>query len=117
MVLDIRWDLWLNPDGLGSWGDGRLFILGAEGYIEVRTYIDVARSSEGDQVFLVDKNRETRFCASGEVGYPFFGQFILDCLHRTENSMTQTHVFKAAELCLEAQRIADVARAASPPTS
>jgi len=36
----------------------------------------------------------------------FFGQFILDCLHRTENAMTQAHAFKAAELCLLAQAAA-----------
>lgn len=40
---------------------------------------------------------------SGQVGFPFFGQLILDCLHRTENAMTQAHCFKAAELCVKAQ--------------
>ena len=38
----IRVD-WLNPDGLGTWGDGRTFILGTEGYIELRKYLDVGR--------------------------------------------------------------------------
>ena len=33
-----------------------------------------------------------------------FGELVLDCLHRTENAMTQEHAFKAAELCLIAQR-------------
>ena len=37
-------------------------------------------------------------------GYPFFGGLILDCLNRTEKAMTQAHAFKAAELCLLAQR-------------
>ena len=36
--------------------------------------------------------------------YPFFGKLILDCLNRTENAMTQAHAFKAAELCLIAQK-------------
>lgn len=40
---------------------------------------------------------------SGKVGFPFFGELILECIHRTEKAMTQAHVFKAAELCLQAQ--------------
>ena len=97
---------WFNPDGLRTWGDGRLFIMGTEGSIEVRKYIDIARSGEGDHVFLVNGEQETYIPASGKTGFPFFGEFILDCLNGTENSMTQRHVFKAAELCLEAQRVA-----------
>jgi len=38
----IRVD-WFTPDGLSTWGDGRLTILGTKGYIELRKYIDVAR--------------------------------------------------------------------------
>jgi predicted dehydrogenase len=95
---------WLTPDGLGTWGDGRTIILGTDGYIELRKYIDVARTREGDQLYLVNHEGERHFSLRGQVGYPFFGQLILDCLNRTENAMTQAHAFKAAELCLIAQR-------------
>ena len=44
----VRLD-WFTPDGLGTWGDGRLFILGTEGYIEVRKYTNVARQQAGQQ--------------------------------------------------------------------
>ena len=98
---------WFTPDGLGVWGDGRLFIVGTEGYIEVRKYIDVARSTDGDNVFLVNGEGETNIKAGGIEGFPFFGQFVLDCINRTENSMTQAHAFKAAELCMIAQKVAD----------
>ena len=101
----IRVD-WLNPDGLGTWGDGRTFILGTAGYIELRKYLDVGRELEGDQLYLVDHKGEHHIRCRGEVGYPFFGQLILDCLHRTENAMTQEHAFLAAELCLQAQAMA-----------
>jgi predicted dehydrogenase len=97
---------WFNPDGLRTWGDGRLFIMGTEGSIEVRKYLDIARSGEGDHVFVVDGEKEEYIPAAGKTGFPFFGRFILDCLNGTEHSMTQEHVFKAAELCLEAQRVA-----------
>jgi len=95
---------WLTPDGLGSWGDGRTIILGTEGFIELRKYINIASADHsGDQLFLVDGKGEHHISCSGKVGFPFFGQLILDCLHRTENAMTQEHAFKAAELCLIAQ--------------
>ncbi len=98
---------WFTPDGLGTWGDGRTFILGTEGYIELRKYIDVAREAHGDHLYLVNGAGEQHIDLQGKVGYPFFGQLILDCIHRTENAMTQEHAFKAAQLCLEAQAAAD----------
>lgn len=102
---------WFTPDGLGTWGDGRTFIMGDKGTIELRKYIDVARSVEGDQLFLVTAEGESQLSLRGKVGFPFFGALILDCLERTEHAMTQEHAFKAAELCLEAQAIADAAAA------
>jgi predicted dehydrogenase len=98
---------WFTSDGLRTWGDGRAFILGTEGTIELRKYIDVARKAEGDQLYLVNGDGEQHMELQGKVGFPFFGQLILDCLNRTENAMTQEHAFKAAELCLKAQAVAD----------
>jgi predicted dehydrogenase len=97
---------WLTPAGLGSWGDGRLTILGTEGYIELRKNIDIASTNGGEQLLLVDGKGEHRIPCSGNVGFPFFGELILDCLHRTERAMSQQHTFLAAELCLKAQRTA-----------
>ena len=94
---------WFTPDGLNTWGDGRTFILGTEGYIELRKYIDVARDSRGDNVYIVDAKGARHLNVAGTVGFPFFGQLVLDCLNRTENAMTQAHAFAAAELCLHAQ--------------
>jgi hypothetical protein len=92
-----------TPEGLRTWGDGRTVILGTTGYIELRKYIDVARDSGGDQLFLVTAEGERNLSLAGKVGFPFFGQLILNCLNRTENAMSQRHAFKAAELCLRAQ--------------
>ena len=95
---------WFNPDGLRTWGDGRTFILGTEGFIEIRKYINLAADTvDGNHVFLVNGKGEKYVNATGVTGYPFFGQLILDCLNRTENAMTQAHAFKAAELCLQAE--------------
>jgi predicted dehydrogenase len=101
----IRVD-WLTPDGLSTWGDGRMTILGTKGYIELRKYVDVGREKTGDHVYLVDEKGEHHLQVAGKVGFRFFGELILDCLHRTEKAMTQRHVFKAAELCLRAQAAA-----------
>jgi predicted dehydrogenase len=94
---------WFTPDGLGTWGDGRTIILGTDGYIELRKYIDVGRDRSSDHVFLVNGDGEFYIDAKGKTGFPYFGQLILDCLERTERAMTQEHAFKAAELCLLAQ--------------
>jgi predicted dehydrogenase len=94
---------WFTPDGLRTWGDGRLFLLGTQGYIELRKYIEVAGPEGRDHVYMVDGSGEHHFAVSGTVGYPYFGQLVLDCLERTERAMTQEHVFKAAELCLRAE--------------
>ncbi|MDR0475486.1 MAG: Gfo/Idh/MocA family oxidoreductase [Treponema sp.] len=96
---------WFTPDGLQTWGDGRLFLLGTEGFIELRKFVNLGiPSSGGSHVFLANGKEERYFNVEGKAGYPFFGRLILDCLNRTENAMTQEHTFKAAELALIAQR-------------
>jgi predicted dehydrogenase len=94
---------WFTPDGLGSWGDGRTIILGTEGFIELRKYLDLARDPSGDQVYLANGDGEFRFPVGGKVGFPYFGRLIVDCFDRTEKAMTQEHAFKAAELCVKAE--------------
>ena len=97
---------WLTPDGLSVWGDGRTIILGTQGYMELRKYTDIAREQKGDHIYLVNNEGEKHFSVQGQVGFPYFGEFILDCINRTEKAMTQEHTFKAAELCLKAQNSA-----------
>ncbi|MFA6960721.1 MAG: Gfo/Idh/MocA family oxidoreductase [Opitutaceae bacterium] len=101
----IRVD-WFTPDGLSTWGDGRMTILGTKGYIELRKYVDIGREKTGNHVYIVDEKGEQHINVEGKVGFRFFGELILDCLNRTEKSMTQAHAFKAAELCIKAQAAA-----------
>lgn len=98
---------WYTPDGLPVWGDGRTFVLGSDGYIELRKYIDIGRSAEPDHLYLVNHEGEQHLAVNGRVGYPFFGKLILDCLNRTETAMTQAHAFKTIELGIQAQRKAN----------
>jgi len=97
---------WFTPDGLSTWGDGRTFILGTQGTIELRKYVDLARERTGDHLYMVDGKGERHLAVAGKVGYRFFGEFILDCLNRTEKAMTQAHAFKTAEVSLNAQNAA-----------
>jgi len=93
---------------LRTWGDGRTVILGTDGYIELRKYIDVAQPEmRTNNAYIVTASGEEHHCVTGKVGFPFFGKFILDCLNGTEQAMTQEHCFKAAEICLQAQLAAD----------
>lgn len=98
----IRVD-WFTPDGLKTWGDGRLTILGTEGYIELRKYIDIAGKDGGNHLFLVN-NKETQYIDCNDVVLPFGEQFVSDVLNRTETAMSQEHCFLATELALLAQK-------------
>ena len=68
---------WFTPDGMGAWGDGRTLITGTDGMIEIRKYIDLANSAEGDHVYFADRAGEHHLCVSGQCGFPFFGSFAL----------------------------------------
>lgn len=100
----IRVD-WFTPDGLKTWGDGRLTILGTEGFIEIRKNIDIAIKDTGNNLYLVN-NKETRYIDCSKEPLPFGGQLVSDIVNRTETAMTQDHCFLATELSLRAQKYA-----------
>jgi predicted dehydrogenase len=100
----IRVD-WYTPDALPTWGDGRLTILGTEGYIELRKYVDVGRQGT-DHLVLVNGTRCERIDASG-AGLPYFARLAADIADRTQTAMPQAHAFKVMELGLTAQAMAE----------
>jgi len=100
----IRID-WFTPNGLATWGDGRTFILGTEGYIEMRKYIDIAGREGGDHLFLVNQ-KETKYYNCSQVVMPYGQQLVSDVVNRTETAMTQDHCFLATELALMGQKMA-----------
>lgn len=101
---------WLTPDGLPTWGDGRMTILGTEGYIELRKYIDIAGHPGKDHVFLADAKGVTHLEAHG-VGTPFFAKLVSDIETGSDTAMVQAHAFLATELALRAQQMAEGERA------
>ena len=98
---------WFTPDGLGVWGDGRLFILGTEGYIELRKYIDIAGRPGANHLFIVDR-KQTRYLDCSQVALPFGPQFVADIVNRTHIAQDQQQALLAAELVLKAQKNAKV---------
>ncbi len=97
----IRVD-WFTADGLPTWGDGRLAILGTEGTIELRKYLDVAGRPGTDHVFLVDRAGTRHIDASREP-LTYFRDLIADIGARGETAMSQRHTFTVCRLALEAQ--------------
>jgi predicted dehydrogenase len=97
----IRVD-WFTPDGLPTWGDGRLTILGTEGYIELRKYVDIEGRAGTDHLFIADK-AGTRYIHCEGRPLTYFRAFAADVRDRTETAMPQAHVFTVCRLALEAQ--------------
>jgi predicted dehydrogenase len=106
----IRVD-WFTPDGLPTWGDGRLVIVGTDGTIELRKYLDIEGRRGTDHLFLADRKGTRYIDCSGEP-LTYFRRFIDDVRNRTETAMSQEHVFTVCRLALEAQRDAELFRGA-----
>jgi predicted dehydrogenase len=98
----IRVD-WYTPDGLSTWGDGRLFILGTEGYIELRKYVDIAGRPGGNHLLIADR-QGVRYEDCSKVHLPFGPQFVSDIVERTQVAQDQDQALLAAELVLNAQK-------------
>ena len=98
---------WFTPKGLGTWGDGRLFVLGTEGYIELRKYADIAGRPGGNHLFLVDQKKATYMDCS-QMDLPFGRQFVADIVNRTHIAQDQEQALLATELVLKAQKNARV---------
>ncbi|MDC0940299.1 Gfo/Idh/MocA family oxidoreductase [Candidatus Pelagibacter sp.] len=101
----IRLD-WFTPDALPTWGDGRLFILGDKGFIEIRKYTDLARSDSGNHLYYAN-NEEVKHIDCSDVKLPYFRNLINDVLNRTESACSQELTYLTMELAIKAQEIAE----------
>ena len=98
----IRVD-WFTPGGVKPFGDGRLFILGTEGYMELRKYADIGRKAEGSFLYLVNQ-KEAIVMDCSDVNLTYGHKLVDDVVNRTETAMTQDHCFLAMELAMLAQK-------------
>jgi predicted dehydrogenase len=97
----IRVD-WFTPDGLSTWGDGRLTIVGTNGFIEIRKNVDIGGRPGANHLFIVDQ-KDTRYIDCQNVPLPYGEQLVSDVVNRTETAMPQAHCFLATELMLKAE--------------
>jgi predicted dehydrogenase len=97
----IRVD-WYTPDGLPTWGDGRLFILGTEGHIELRKYCDLAGKPGAEHLFLADQTG-VRYVNCADKPLPFGPQLLNDIRNRTETAIPQARSYLATRLAIQAQ--------------
>ncbi len=111
----VRLD-WYTPDGLATWGDGRMTILGTQGYMELRKYIDIAGRPGTDHLFLVN-NQGTSYIDCAATPLPYAADLLHDVEHRTETAMPQQHCFLASELALKAQAMATKLNTNPPESS
>jgi len=99
-----------SPDGDAPFGDGRITLVGTDGYIEIRSNVDIAGRKGKEHLFLVDK-KETRYVDCSEEPLTAGPRLVDDVLNRTETAMTQAHSFLAAEMVLKAQALANKGKA------
>jgi predicted dehydrogenase len=109
----IRLD-WFTPAGLPTWGDGRLTVLGTDGFIEIRKNVDLAGRPGGSHLFLTD-GKGVNYVDTASVVLPYGTQLVDDVLNRTETAMPQAHCFLATELAITAQQRADALNAGEHP--
>jgi predicted dehydrogenase len=93
---------WFTPDGLPTWGDGRLVILGTRGTIELRKYLDIEGRPGPDHLFLADAKGTRHIDCSAEP-LTYFRRFVADVRDRTETAAPQEHTFTVSRLALDAQ--------------
>ncbi len=94
---------WFTPAGLGVFGDGRLTILGTDGYVEIRKSIDIAGRPGDNHLFLVD-DTGARHIDTRDVPLPYGERLVDDVLNRTETANAQQQTFFAMELALKAEK-------------
>ena len=75
--------------------------------MEIRKYTNLGAAAQASTILLTNNNQTEVINCLDKSAFPFFGQMILDCLNCTEQAMTQAHIFKAAEVSMRAQMLAD----------
>jgi predicted dehydrogenase len=97
----IRLD-WFTPDGLPDWGDGRLFVVGTEGTLELRKNLDIEGRPGSDHMFVANRTA-TRYVDCSALPVTYYRGFLSDIANRTETTMPQSQVFAVCRLALQAQ--------------
>lgn len=101
MTGTLRLD-WFTPDGLADWGDGRLFLVGTEGTLELRKNLDLSGRPGGHHMFVTNR-QETRYQDCSGLPVTYYGDFLRDVRDRTGAMQDGGQVFAACRLALRCQ--------------
>jgi predicted dehydrogenase len=101
MTGTMRLD-WFTPDGLADWGDGRLFLVGTEGTLELRKNLDLVGRSGGDHMFITNR-QQTRYVSAGADQVTYYRSFLDDLSDRGGRVMEAGQVFASCRLALQCQ--------------
>ena len=97
----VRLD-WFTPDGLPTWGDGRFFVVGTEGTLELRKNLDIEGRAGADHLFVANRTT-TRYVDCSGMPVTYYRDFLRDIAERTETAMSQHQTFAVCRLALRAQ--------------
>ena len=97
----VRLD-WFTPDGLPTWGDGRFFVVGTEGTLELRKNMDIEGREGADHMFVANRST-TRYVDCSAMPVTYYRDFLRDIVERTETVMPQRQTFNVCRLALQAQ--------------
>jgi predicted dehydrogenase len=97
----VRLD-WFTPDGLPTWGDGRFFVVGTEGTLELRKNLDIEGRQGSDHMFVANRGT-TRYIDCSKLPVTYYRNFLRDVAERSETAMPQRLVFSVCRLALQAQ--------------
>ncbi|HVZ09071.1 Gfo/Idh/MocA family protein [Rhodopila sp.] len=97
---------WFTPDGLPDWGDGRLFLVGTDGTLELRKNLDIEGRAGGDHMFVVNRER-TRYVDCGGLPVAYYRDFLADIRDRAGRVAQDGRIAAACRLALRCQAEAD----------
>jgi predicted dehydrogenase len=93
---------WFTPDGLPTWGDGRLFLVGTEGTLELRKNLDIEGRAGTNHMFVAGRDRTRHVDCSG-LPVTYFRDFIDAVRTRDFAALPQDQVFTVCRMALMAQ--------------
>jgi predicted dehydrogenase len=86
---------WFTPDGLPTWGDGRLFLTGTEGTLELRKNLDIEGRAGTDHMFVANRTG-TRHVDCSNLPVTYYRDFL-------DKALPQAPVFAMCRMALDAQ--------------
>jgi len=93
---------WFTPDGLPTWGDGRLFLVGTDGTLELRKNLDIQGRDGTDHMFVANR-KTTRYADCGGMPVTYYRDFLTALQTRALIGMDQEQVFTVCRMALDAQ--------------